>query len=79
MELLQYAFICQLAPVLVVDHLLGPGEQGFCFMDPISENSAGSSASSREEQLLDKGIITMSLVHIHLTITHKFTVTWVAW
>ena len=39
MELLQYGFICQLAPCLAVDHLLGPGEQGSCFMDPISANS----------------------------------------
>ena len=27
------------SPVLAVDHLLGPGERGSCFMDPISENS----------------------------------------
>ena len=40
MELLQYGIVCQLALGLVVDHLLGPGKQGSCFMDsPMSENS----------------------------------------
>ena len=40
MELLQYGIICQLALGLGVDHLLGPGKQGSCFMDPpMSENS----------------------------------------
>ena len=34
MELLQYGIVCQLALGLVVDHLLGPGKQGSCFMDP---------------------------------------------